>query len=300
MSKKRVVGAIGCVQEWECDINRHMNVRYYGRALEAGMSYSMQIAKVDPNWRQLSSTVRFHKELFSFSPWRVYCEVIVTNDVPSNCQIDLSLTMHTKDDVLACSQLITVQMACISDVQAVFATLPNIAAPDEKVAPRGTDSSSLKADWSLAQARNAGLNIITRAPLEAWEHRQGVLHASSVMRRISDGIPNLATVAGSDRRDQSNIGGAVLEYKVVHRHQTKPIINAMGDPPILESHAGLVNVTPSVFHWAHWHFDSLTGLPLASSQAIVVSLDLEARKSIKLDAEHLTQFRKFIIQDLTA
>ena len=80
------------------------------------------------------------------------------------------------------------------------------------------------------------------------------------------------------------IGGAVLEYRVLHLGWPEA-----GDGVELRSGFGGCDArTRRVFHWM---LDPQTGLAWASAEAVVVSFDLDKRKVVDISPEAQEAFR---------
>jgi acyl-CoA thioester hydrolase len=94
--------------------------------------------------------------------------------------------------------------------------------------------------------------------------------------RVADGVPRLREVLGDRAETQAHVGGAVVEYRLVHLDWPRA-----GDR--FEIRSGLVGISGNARRIVHWMLDPVSGRAWGSSEAIAVRLDLQARRMIPLD-----------------
>ena len=94
------------------------------------------------------------------------------------------------------------------------------------------------------------------------------------MSIISNAVPNILSNALSTV-DRSRFGGAALEYAFDYKS-----FGSLGTPLIVRS--GLIDLGNKTFTWLHWIFDVKTNELLLEAKALVIALDLQERKSIKI------------------
>jgi len=116
-----------------------------------------------------------------------------------------------------------------------------------------------------------------------------------VIGRVSDSVPNLlhgwrkkvAESAGGLR-----MGAAVLEYRIRYHAWPKA-----GD--LFEIYTGLGGVEGKTHSLMHWMMDPVSGRPWATSQAVAITLDLDARKAIPAAPEALAELERLAPKGLT-
>src|SRR5207249_2929408 len=114
--------------------------------------------------------------------------------------------------------------------------------------------------------------------------------------RVSDGVPRMAslfrqTVAEEAIERPANIGGAVLEYRLVHLGWPRA-----GDRFVIRS--GVAGVDQRAQHMVHWMLDPDTGRAWGTSVAVAISFDLDARKIIPITEEARERIRARITPGL--
>jgi len=115
------------------------------------------------------------------------------------------------------------------------------------------------------------------------------------MGRISDSVPNMlydwrhsiSKTAGNTRT-----GAAVLEYRLVYRVYPKA-----GDT--LEIYSGFNRAEEKIHSLVHWIMDPATGKAWLTSEAVAVTFDLDTRKIINTQPEHIAHLQKIAPAGLT-
>ncbi|HEX3407569.1 MAG TPA: thioesterase family protein, partial [Caulobacteraceae bacterium] len=103
-------------------------------------------------------------------------------------------------------------------------------------------------------------------------------------------VPMLgAALSGAER--QEGRGGAVLEYRLAYAAWPRA-----GDRYAVRS--GLIGFDDRAQRLAHWMLDPESGEPWATTEAVAVSLDLEARKIIPLDEAAKTRLAARVVPEL--
>jgi acyl-CoA thioester hydrolase len=136
----------------------------------------------------------------------------------------------------------------------------------------------------LARAEGLGLKRIGLGTIQAQElDAFGRMRGEMVLGRISDGVgrlfgetrPGPAPVPGEPPR---RIGGAVLEYRVLHLDWPRA-----GDH--VEIRSGFADCTARTRRAFHWMVDPVSGKAWASAEAVVISFDLDARQVVDITPE---------------
>jgi acyl-CoA thioester hydrolase len=121
------------------------------------------------------------------------------------------------------------------------------------------------------------------------------MRAEMIIGRISDGIPTLGARLGSRQAEgetaPARMGGAVLEYRLAYLGWPRA-----GDRFVIRS--GLVGVDARTTQYVHWVLDPKTGAPWASTLAVAVGLDLDARKIVPISSEAQARLRQRITPGL--
>jgi acyl-CoA thioester hydrolase len=119
----------------------------------------------------------------------------------------------------------------------------------------------------------------------------GHLTPAGHMACVSDGVPYymIKTRPPSPR----GIGGAALEYRYVYRRPAR-----QGD--LLAVRTGVRAVHNKAFELCHFIFDAVTGQCVATSEAVVVSFDLKARKAAELRPDDRASLESMIVDGLQA
>nr|WP_215906502.1 acyl-ACP thioesterase [Phenylobacterium glaciei] len=168
--------------------------------------------------------------------------------------------------------------------QALLVEVPTFAAA------RGLDLSPVDAMASHAKAlelnlTRIGLGVIAPAECDVFGRMRGEVFIG----RVSDGVNRLfgETRPGPEPLPgaaPANIGGAVLEYRVLHLGWPRA-----GDS--IELRSGFAAVEPRTRRVMHWMVDPVSGRPWCSAEAVVISFDLDARKVVDISAAAQEAYR---------
>lgn len=294
----------GGVSTWECDAMGHLNVGFYvaksmeglaGLAAELGMPHAFA-----PDARATlvvrEQHIRFLKEAHPGAPLHMMGGVVEFGEDDAR----LLLLMLHKDGELAASFQTVVAHATAEEgrpfpwperirarAEALRMEVP------EKARPRSIGLDPVETRASLARAEELGLRrtalgAISTADCDAF----GRMRTELMMARISDGIPHFfegkRPGAGDDRR----IGGAALEYRLVHHDWPRA-----GDR--VELRSGSAGGDARFRRLVHWLLDPATGRPWGSAEAIAVSFDLDTRKIVTLSDEELARVEADAVSGLS-
>jgi acyl-CoA thioester hydrolase len=162
-------------------------------------------------------------------------------------------------------------------------------------AARSVDLSPVEVSASLPRAQalglmRIGLSAIGPLDLDAF----GRMRPEVFIGKVSDGVARLferEPPAQAPGGEAPRIGGAVLEYRVVFAGWPR-----CGEG--VEVRSGFAACEPKVRRAFHWMVDPETGRPWASSEAVVVSFDLDKRKVVELTPDAIAAFQPKLVPGL--
>jgi acyl-CoA thioester hydrolase len=279
----------GSVSTWECDQMGHMNVRFYvARAMEGLVGMAAALGLPGAFRPQAQSTlivkdhhIRFLREARAGDPLVMRAGVVAIEE--SSARI-LQLLFHAGSGELAATlQTLVVHATAREErpfpwpshtrelAEGLMLDVP------ERAAPRSLTLEPPRAAASLAEAERLGLFPLAAGAFGAADCDVfGRVNAEHIIGRVADGVPTLAGVlSGRVGPRPANLGGAVLEYRLAYAAWPRA-----GDRYAVRS--GLIGFDERVQHLAHWVLDPDTGEAWATTEAVAVSLDLEARKIVPI------------------
>lgn len=279
---------LGSVNRWECDENDHLNVRFFADKMnQAARGWLAKVTGATPSAAGISTQhIRFLAEARIATPLRIDCGLL--EQTGTHCVV-LALMFHNlTEEPLA---------AFTSHFPGDFklARAP-ITAPDWAL-PRGLDPSApfvLPAGLWPAGAESAegfkgvetlealgfrtmGVGVISEA-----ECSEGNLRPEHYIGRISDGMPNLWSFTGGEAataaRQAGMLGGAVLEYRL-------DVLAAPSPGDVFRHLSGIRSIGNKTQHMVHAIVNESRGELAARAEAIGVSMDLETRRAVVIDAD---------------
>ena len=284
----------GGVNTWECDEMGHMNVRFHlTRAHEGLGGLARRLDLPDAFRAGAPSTlvvreqhIRFLREAHAGAPLSMTGAVVRLGETDA----DLVLMLLHADGAPASTFRLRVEHvthdgrvfpwpARVRRAADALTIEPPVAATPRSLA----FADGVAATASLEGADRMGLTCIGRGVLQPTGcDAQGFMRPDEFMGRVSDGAGALmrpvrdaaATGAPADAR----VGGAVLEYRLLFLDRPRA-----GDH--LELRSGLCAVEAKTTRVVHWMLDPVSGRPWVSSEAVVVSFDLDARKALAMPPE---------------
>jgi len=283
----------GGVNTWECDEMGHMNVRFYvARAAEGlvGMAAALGLphafsAHAGSTLMIREQHIRFLREAHAGAALHMTGGVIEMGEDEARL---VQLLWHSETGALAAS-FQTVVAHVTPDEGRPFpwgsrtrerAEALKMALPDQAAAR----SVSLDPVQSIASAERAeALNLITIAqgavsPADCDVF--GRMRPEQFIGRVSDGIPRLVrsfreTVSGDAADKPRRVGGAVLEYRLIHLDWPRA-------GQRLQIRSGLKTADARTKTMVHWMLDPETGKAWGTSEAVAITLDLDARKIVPI------------------
>jgi acyl-CoA thioester hydrolase len=292
------------VNVWECDQMGHLNVRhYFGRAndglslmlLELGLS-ATRLRKEGLALRAIDQHVRFHRELRPGTPFNVLAGVVRASaealhtyqEISIPPQAELSATILTEANLIELSsgrpRAFPAQLTTLSQARRVEVP-PHGAA-------RGISRDAPRPPLTRNQAIERGLIGAYLGPVFAEDcDANGLMREAGMMAKISDGVAHFLRAARA-RPVQAGLGGAALEYRFAFRSWPR-----QGD--IIEVRSGLKGLGNKTQNICHFVFDFESGECLASTEAVVVSFDLNARRAVPISSEARAALEPMIIPGLS-
>lgn len=298
----------GGVAAWECDHMGHLNVGFYvakasegliGLAAELGMPHAFA-----PDARATlivkDQHIRFLKEARPGAALHMTGGVVEIGEDDAR----LAFLLHHQDGALAASFQTLVAHATAGDgrpfpwPERIRARLEALRMDvPEAGAPRSIRLEPVESQASLARAEALGLKRTALGAIRSVDcDAFGRMRPELMMARISDGIPHFfegrRPGSGSGAGDARKIGGAALEYRLIHFGWPRA-----GDR--VELRSGSAGGDARFRRLVHWLVDPDTGRAWGSAEAIAVSFDLETRKIVTLSDEELARVEADAVSGLS-
>lgn len=281
----------GGVNTWDCDEMGHMNVRHYvvraqegliGMAAELGLPHAFS-PHANATLLVKEQHIRFLREAHAGAPLYMLGGVIEMNETEARI---LQLLIHPSSGEIAATFQTTVVHATPRDGQPFpwpkvareRAEALKVAVP-ERAQARSLDLSPFTPTASLARAHALGLARIGLGGLLPSDCDVfGRMRTEQFIGRVSDGIgtfihPFRDVVVEHAEHKPQRMGGAVLEYRIVHLAWPRA-----GDR--IEIRSGLLGTDARTMRVVHWMLDPATGEPWGTSEAVAITFDLDARKVV--------------------
>ena len=299
----------GGVNTWECDEMGHLNVRFWGaKGLEALAGLARQLGMPDAFQAQAGSTLVIAEQHIRFlREARAGTWLFATGGVVEIGENDARLMIvlhHSNGDPAVTFQML-VRHVTADDLRAFpwpgrvrSAALALMTPVPDFAAPRGLILMPvLQTEASLPRADTLGLMRIGMGTVPSQEVDVfGRFRAEMFLGRVSDGISRFF---GEDRAGPElamgeapkRIGGAVLEYRILHHAWPRA-----GDH--VEIRSGLAESTPRIRRGIHWMLDPVSGKPWITSEAVAVNFDLDARKVIDINPAAQATYQARVVAGL--
>lgn len=301
MSDEGVEVWSGGVNTWECDEMGHMNVRFWvakaqeglaGLAAELGMPRAYA-ANSEATLIVREQHIRFLREAHAGAALRMTGGVLELGESDAR----LLLVIRHPDGQPAATFQIVVEHVTSGDLRP-FPWPGRLRARAEALkmatpafaAARSIDLSPVNSTASLERALELGLKRIGLGAIGPSECDVfGRMRPEIFIGRVSDGVARLfgehrPGPATTDGEAPLRIGGAVLEYRVLHLAWPEA-----GDR--VELRSGFAGCDARTRRVIHWMVDPESGRAWASAEAVVVSFDLDKRKVVDISEEAQQAFR---------
>lgn len=301
----------GGVNTWECDEMGHLNVRHYvGRATEglAGLAGELGLPEAfsctaNATLIVREQHIRFLREARPGAALHMTGGVVSISD--DEAWLLLELTHSGSGEPAATFQT---RVAHVTPSQgrgfpwparvrerasALMVEVPAHAAA------RSVDLAPVTPQASLQQAEAFGLARTGRGVVDSSQVDVfGRMRAEQFIGRVSDGVAGVigpvrsAVLEGLGPDAPARMGGAVLEYRLIYL--AWPVV---GDHVALRS--GLAGVDGRTQRLVHWLLDPVSGKPWATSEAVAVNFDLDARKVVPITEGSQRAVKPLIVPGLT-
>jgi acyl-CoA thioester hydrolase len=291
----------GGVNTWECDEMGHMNVRFWaakanealaGLAAHLGMPRAFA-ADAGATLIVREQHIRFLREAKAGGALTATGGVVEMGEAEARL---LVVMRHPSGEPAATFQMVVAHVTTAdlrpfpwpdrirAKAHATTVEVPAFAAARSiDLSPVAAPTASLARAQALGLKR-IGLGSIQPQELDAFGRMRGEIY----LGRVSDGVgrlfgdtrPGPAPVEGEAPR---RIGGAVLEYRVLHLDWPRA-----GDH--VELLSGFADCTARTRRVFHWMVDPVSGKAWGSAEAVVISFDLDARKAVDITPEAQADF----------
>lgn len=293
----------GSANQWDCDEMGHMNVRIYvekimeglaGLAIAIDMPHAFA-AKGSSTLIPVDQHIRFIAEVHPGRPLIMQGCVLEISEHDALIYQELR---HSDGRPAAAFRTRIIHAEAKSGkpfawnartraaLEALIETPPGDTAP-RSIQPTGNilpaDKATRAAALSLGAPR-IGMGVVPARHCDM----HGRMETPWFMGRISDSVPNLlynwrndVTKAAGGKRT----GAAVLEYRMVYRAYPKP-----GDA--LEVYSAFNRAEEKIHSLVHWIVDPVSGKAWLTSEAVAVTFDLDTRKIINTQPEHIEMLGK--------
>lgn len=291
----------GSVNTWECDANRHMNVRFHIERAMIGLSqmaHALELRRDAATLVLQDMHVRFLREAHVSQPLTMRGGVIECGADDAVVCLDMrhfdgspGTVFRLKVGHAEAQELIPFAWSGRSRAAAAHlaCALPTHAAPraiDLKITP---GAPSLMRAQELG-AHRIGASIVTPDQCDHF----GRLRGEHFFGRVSDAVPYLFATWRQQVEQvglKGNIGGAMVEARLCVRAWPRA-----GD--LIEVHSGVIETGPKLSRIVHWLLDPETGAAWASIEAAAVTFDLSTRKVVALPDELVALRRAQIVPGL--
>ncbi len=286
----------GGVNTWECDEMGHMNVRFYvARATEGLVGLAAALGLPHAFTAHAESTllvreqhIRFLREAHAGAALHMTGGVVEIGDDEARL---LQLLWHTETGQLAATFQTVVAHVTPRDGRPFpwsartreLARTLTVEISDQAAA-RSVSLAPVESIAGLAKADEIGLVRIASGAVQPGDcDIFGRMRPEQFIGRVSDGIPRLVrgfrdTVSGASSEQPKRVGGAVLEYRLVHLDWPRA-------GQRLEIRSGLKTADARTKTMVHWMVDPETGKAWGTSEAVAVTFDLDARKIVAITDE---------------
>ena len=303
----------GNVNTWESDENGHLNVKFYSAKVGEGLGVLAdeiglgrdRLAGLGARLSVEEQHIRFLRELHPGATLYGRGGVVEAND--DRLRIYIELVNGFTDEPSATFSL----SICLRDNSGAVLPVPDEAlvftSANRVVIPKHGESRSIDLSQpsivesnppSLADTDSMSLTEIMRGTIQPHDcDPNGIMRTENYIGRISDGIANIARAfrvidSGKDR-SVTRYGGAVLEYWIRHHEPYR-----VGDIVVVRS--GLKHVGGKANTLVHWMFNGATGQLMSSSEAVAITLDLEARRVVSIPEDRRAHLETLVVPGLAS
>lgn len=282
----------GSANQWECDENDHLNVRFYAHKINQATALMVSHISDATPANVLSAIrhqhIRFIAESRAATPLRVDCGVAGHG----SGLLDIVSLMHDNlsGTVLAAFRT-TLDMSPwqVDDRPDELVDAPDLARP------RGLDPAALpEPPSSWERARDMGYRIVGRGVISGEEcDEAGRLLPHAYVGRVSDGMPNLWAFLNppgdQSARTAGELGGAALEQRLSIRHP-------LARDAVFTQLSGVRSLGRKTQHMAHLLYDESRGHVSAAMEAVGVAIDLNTRRAVPISEERRQHLEALLLR----
>jgi acyl-CoA thioester hydrolase len=299
----------GNANTWECDENGHLNVRFYVVKAEEALAHLSLALGLTPEFFRQNGTeltvtdhhIRFLREVHAGGALMGRGGVVSTDGAGAAMRVYIELVNAFSGEVAATFNTVVTHHdpdteARISFPREALARARDLTVPlPDHAAPRSLHLEPPSGLQSWAKADELGLLTINKSvvrPIDAMP--SGRMSTDGFIGKVSDGAVNLFMNFRPDRVDpelRGKIGGAVLEYRLVYLKRPRLC-------DLIEIRSGLAAFESKVQKLVHWTFDAATQEPLATAEAVAISMDLTTRRSLALPGHVRDKMQDFVVEGL--
>ena len=280
----------GSVQQEECDVMGHMNVRHYVARVTDALSWLLLEAGLPPSrggFRVLDQHIRFLREMSPGTPFTILGGVL--DPRPDAPRLLAEIRNSATGEPAA---------TFVTDI-ALQGGAPGGLGPEglrvelpDHARPRGLSFAPARPLPDRAGALAMGLAEAYRGAVRAHEcDRDGVMRPDGVIARVWDGVPNLRNRGTGLGVKEEGIGSAALEYRLVH---LRPLVAGQ----LVTVTSGLRALGEKTTTWTHILHDGETGAPVAAAEAVGVAFDLAARRAIPIPPARRAALEALLVEGL--
>jgi acyl-CoA thioester hydrolase len=297
----------GGVNTWECDEMGHLNVRFWvAKAMEALGGLARELGMPRAFAADAGATLAIREMHMRFlKEARPGAALYATGGLTEIGDDDarLLIIIRHPDGSPAATFQVNVVHATARELRA-FPWPERVRRRAETLrveippyaAARSVDLAPVAITANLARAKELGLqriglSVVGPTELDVF----GRMRPEVFIGRVSDGVARLFEREPPPQApggDAPRIGGAVLEYRLVFADWPRA-----GDG--LEVRSGFAACEPRTRRVFHWMVDPASGRPWVSSEAIVISFDLDKRKVVDLAPEAQARFQARVAPGLS-
>lgn len=279
----------GSVQQEECDVMGHMNVRQYVARVTDALAWLLLEAGLPPALGrvvQADQHMRFLREMAPGTPFTIRGGILSV----AGGRIRTVAEIRNSATEAPAASFVTDLMAPENPggraVQALMVERPDHAGPRGL----GFDAPRPVPDRAAAQAmglREGYRGAIRQADCDA----EGVARPDVIIARVWDGVPNLRNGGTSLGVREEGLGSAALEYRVA---QFRPLRAGQ----LLTVCSGLKSIGEKTTSWVHLLHDGESGEAVAAAEAVGVAFDLKLRKAVAIPPERRAALEGMLIPGL--
>jgi acyl-CoA thioester hydrolase len=277
----------GSVNQWECDENDHLNVRFYAHKINQAQQILTAGLGLDAaaGLGIRTQHIRFLREARVATPLRVDCGVVRAGAQ----SIDLLAVMHhnVSGEVIATFVTTLAVAAFTMDVAGV--SVPDFAGP-RGIDPAESPAPPADRDHALAMGyRIVGRGVIGRDECD----ETGTTLPHIYIGRISDGMPNLwGFVNAADEqasREQGSIGGAALEQRL-------EILNPLTSGAVFTQLSGIRALGSKTQQMSHLIYEEGRNRLAARAEVVGVAMDLTTRRALPISNERRQRLEPLLLR----